>query len=121
MEEKSERIVSTGKKHGTKSFFSSWEFALAIIFIAVSVFCRAISPNYTPGNVLREMPKYLGEMFLLFPMAFILLMGDIDISVGSIVCLSATVSCFARRCQPHCLCSNPAGHCGTSRESRQSS
>ena len=95
MEEKSERIVSTGKKHGAKSFFSSWEFALAIIFIAVSVFCRAISPNYTPGNVLREMPKYLGEMFLLFPMAFILLMGDIDISVGSIVCLSATVSCFA--------------------------
>lgn len=92
---KSGRTISTEKNRYTKSFFSSWEFVLVIIFIAVSIFCRSISPNYTPVNVLREMPKYLGEMFLLFPMAYILLLGDIDISVGSIVCLSATVSCFA--------------------------
>ena len=37
----------------------------------------------------------MAEMFLLFPMAYLLLLGEIDISVGSIVCLAATVSCMA--------------------------
>jgi len=39
--------------------------------------------------------KYLTEMFLLFPMAYILILGEIDISVGAIVCLSATMTCMA--------------------------
>ena len=47
------------------------------------------------ANVLREMPKYLSEIFLLFPMAYILMLGEIDISVGSTVCLSATIACIA--------------------------
>ena len=41
------------------------------------------------------MPKYLTEIFLLFPMAYILLMGEIDISVGSTVCLAATIACLS--------------------------
>lgn len=68
---------------------------LVILFILINIFCRCISPNYTVTNVLREMPKYLSEIFLLFPMAYILLLGEIDISVGSIVCLSATMACLA--------------------------
>lgn len=40
------------------------------------------------------MPVYLAEVFLMLPMAFILVLGEIDISVGSIVCLSATMSCI---------------------------
>lgn len=92
---KSGRTISTENKRYTKGFFSSWEFVLAILFVTVNIFCKIISPNYTVANVLREMPKYLSEMFLLFPMAYILLLGDIDISVGATVCLSATVSCFA--------------------------
>ena len=61
----------------------------------MNIFCVFLSPNYKVTNVLREMPKYLAEVFIMFPMAYILIMGEIDISVGSIVCLSATLTCLA--------------------------
>ena len=61
----------------------------------VNLFCMVISPNYKPVNVLREMPKYLTEVFLLLPMAYILILGEIDLSVGATVCLSATTACLA--------------------------
>ena len=40
------------------------------------------------------MPVYLAEVFLMIPMAYILVLGEIDISVGATVCLSATLSCI---------------------------
>ena len=40
------------------------------------------------------MPVYLAEVFMMLPMAYILVLGEIDISVGAIVCLSATMSCI---------------------------
>ncbi len=61
----------------------------------VNLFCMVISPSYKPVNVLREMPKYLTEVFLLLPMAYILILGEIDLSVGATVCLSATTACLA--------------------------
>ena len=33
------------------------------------------------------MPVYLAEVFLMIPMAYILVLGEIDISVGATVCL----------------------------------
>ncbi|MEE1315232.1 MAG: ABC transporter permease [Faecalimonas sp.] len=92
---KSGRTISATPQNSWKKKILSWEGMLVLLFIAVIIFCRCISPNYTLQNVLREMPKYLSEIFLLFPMAFILLLGEIDISVGSAVCLSATVACMA--------------------------
>jgi len=87
-------IAATQEKNLLKSLVS-WEGMLLVLFILINIFCKIISPVYTFTNVLREMPKYLTEIFLLFPMAYILLMGEIDISVGSIVCLSATTACLA--------------------------
>lgn len=92
---KSGRVISIVPKDTLKQKILSWEGMLVILFIAVNIFCRGISENYTLTNVLREMPKYLSEIFLLFPMAYILILGDIDISVGSIVCLSATMACVS--------------------------
>ena len=40
------------------------------------------------------MPKYLTEVCLMLPMAYILILGEIDISVGATVCLSATMTCM---------------------------
>lgn len=91
---KSGRTISATPENVWKKQIFSWEGMLVIIFIAVLVLCRILSPNYTFVNVLREMPKYLSEIFLLFPMAYILMLGEIDISVGSIVCLSATAGCL---------------------------
>lgn len=92
---KSGRVIDAVPRNVWKKRILSWEGMLIILFLAINVFCRCISENYTLTNVLREMPKYLSEIFLLFPMAYILMLGEIDISVGSIVCLSATMACIA--------------------------
>lgn len=92
---KSGREINAVPQDVWKKRILSWEGILVVIFVAVLILCRAMSPNYTVTNVLREMPKYLSEIFLFFPMAFILMLGEIDISVGSIVCLSATTGCLS--------------------------
>jgi len=91
---KSGRDISIASPKKAKDYILSWEGILVLLFIAINIFCKIISPVYNITNVFREMPKYLAEIFLLFPMAFILLMGEIDISVGSTVCLCATVGCL---------------------------
>jgi rhamnose transport system permease protein len=92
---KSGREISAVPEGGLKEKLLSWEGALILIFVAVNILGVAISPVYNVTNVLREMPKYLAEAFMVFGMGYILVLGDIDISVGSIVCLSATMACFA--------------------------
>ena len=91
---KSGRTISAVPEKKLMKSLVSWEGILFVLFIGINIFCKCISPVYNFTNVLREMPKYLTEIFLLFPMAYILLMGEIDISVGSTVCLSATVACM---------------------------
>lgn len=91
---KSGREINAVPQDVWKKRILSWEGILVLIFVAVIILCKALSPNYTLTNVLREMPKYLSEIFLFFPMAYILMLGEIDISVGSIVCLAATAGCL---------------------------
>ncbi|MCR5791773.1 MAG: ABC transporter permease [Lachnospiraceae bacterium] len=92
---KSGRTISNTPDKSLKSRLLCWESMMILLFILVNVLCICISPTYNIRNVFREMPKYLIEMFLLFPMAYILVLGDIDISVGAIVCLSATMASIA--------------------------
>ena len=92
---KSGREISITSNKSALSRVLSWEGALVLIFIAVNILGVILSENYTAANVLRQMPRYLAEIFILFPMGYILILADIDISVGSIVCLSATMACFA--------------------------
>ncbi|MCR5304579.1 MAG: ABC transporter permease [Lachnospiraceae bacterium] len=92
---KSGREISASKAVSLKDRLLTWEGALVLVLIGVQIFGLVISDNYNAVNVLREMPKYLAEIFMLFGMGYILILGDIDISVGSIVCLSATMACFA--------------------------
>jgi rhamnose transport system permease protein len=91
---KSGRSISATPENTLKKTILSWEGMLVILFVLVNIFCVSISDVYNVRNVLREMPKYLAEVFLMLPMAYILVLGEIDISVGSIVCLAATVSCM---------------------------
>lgn len=92
---KSGRTISIEQESPWKRAVFSWEGILVILFIAVNIMCVCISPSYNLKNVLREMPKYLTEVFLLLPMTYLLILGDIDLSVGATVCLSATVACMA--------------------------
>lgn len=91
---KSGRSIKAEEKLTAKKLLFTWEGALILLFIAVNIFNMSISQSYTFANVLREMPKFLAEMFMVLPMAYILVLGDIDISVGSIVCLTGTLTCY---------------------------
>ena len=79
---RSGREISAVPEGGLKEKLLSWEGALVLIFVAVNILGMVISPVYNATNVLREMPKYLAEAFMVFGMGYILVLGDIDISVG---------------------------------------
>ena len=91
---KSGRSINNVPKSPVKQMIFSWEGILVLMFIAVNIFCANFSEFYNLKSLLRQMPVYLAEIFLMLPMAYILVLGEIDISVGAIVCLSATMSCI---------------------------
>lgn len=91
---KSGRTIASVPEKSWKKTVLSWEGMLVVLFIVINIFCSSISQSYQVSNVLREMPKYLTEVFLMLPMAYILILGEIDISVGATVCLSATMTCM---------------------------
>lgn len=91
---KSGRSINNVPESPIKHMIFSWEGILVILFILINIFCANFSEFYNVKNLLRQMPVYLAEVFLMIPMAYILVLGEIDISVGAIVCLSATLSCM---------------------------
>lgn len=91
---KSGRSINNVPESSVKRMLFSWEGILVLLFVAVNIFCALFSEFYNLSSLLRQMPVYLAEVFLMLPMAYILVLGEIDISVGSIVCLSATMCCI---------------------------
>lgn len=91
---KSGRSISNVPESPWKRLVLSWEGVLVILIVLVNIFCASYSEFYNLKSLLRQMPVYLAEVFLMLPMAYILVLGEIDISVGSIVCLCATMSCI---------------------------
>lgn len=91
---KSGRTINNVPVAPLRKMIFGWEGVLVLILIAVNIFCKWFSEYYNMFNLLRQMPVYLAEVFLMLMMAYILVMGEIDISVGSIVCLSATIACM---------------------------
>jgi rhamnose transport system permease protein len=91
---KSGRSINNVPENPVKKMLLSWEGILVILFVLVNIFCACFSEFYNLKSLLRQMPVYLAEVFLMLPMAFILVLGEIDISVGSIVCLAATMACI---------------------------
>ena len=78
---KSGRSINNVPKSPVKQMIFSWEGILVLLFIAVNIFCANFSEFYNLKSLLRQMPVYLAEIFLMLPMAYILVLGEIDISV----------------------------------------
>lgn len=79
-----------------KSFFLQWEWLLVLIFIAVLIMNTLISPYFLNITSLRDATMiFLDKSFIVFPMAFIMIMREIDISVGSTVALSSVMMATA--------------------------
>jgi rhamnose transport system permease protein len=87
-----ERSISAARSWSARRFFLQWEWLLVLIFIAVNVINAALSPYYLDlGNLVGSTNAFLDMAFLVLPMTFVIILGNIDISVASTVALSAVV------------------------------
>lgn len=93
MATKSGRTIEHVRKHSIGKFLLRWEVMLFLIFLVVNVINYNLSPDkyLKVTNLLRGLREHLVNGLVIFPMAYILLLGDIDLSVGGNVCLSATI------------------------------
>lgn len=86
------RTILDQKKFSWKNFFFQWEWMLLIILIIVMIINSNLSPYFFSYSSLRDGTMiFLDKAFIVFPMAMIMIMRDIDISVGSTVALTSVV------------------------------
>ncbi len=86
------RTIADTREFSLKRFFLQWEWMLVLMLIVVNVFNLSASPNYANArNILNATRDFLDKAIVVFPMAFVLMLGEIDISVASTMALSATI------------------------------
>ena len=87
MATKSGRTISNIKQNSWKELFLRWESLLILIFLAVNIMNVGLSPNYLKVRfLLMNVNNFMDKALIALPMAYILLLGDIDLSVGGNVC-----------------------------------
>ena len=92
MENNGSRNIIAVRERSFKSTFVRWETLLVLMFVAVNIMNISISPNYLKAdNLFTAISNFLVKGFIAFPMAYILVLGEIDLSVGAVVALSATL------------------------------
>lgn len=95
MATKSGRTILAEQPFSWKTFFMKWEWLLAILFIGINIMNANLSPYYlSASGLFNATNSFLEKAFIALPMAFVLVLGDIDISVGSTACLSAVMLAY---------------------------
>jgi len=84
------RIIENKKQFNLKQFFFQWEWMLVAVFIVINIMNTNLSPNYlSVTGILDATMLFLDKAFMVLPMVFIIILGDIDISIASITALSS--------------------------------
>lgn len=92
------RTIAAERGFSFKRFMLQWEWMLVLMLILVNVFNISSSANYANvKNILNATRDFLDKAIVVFPMAFVLMLGEIDISVASTMALSATIMGVAYR------------------------
>lgn len=92
------RTIAAERGFSFKRFMLQWEWMLVLMLIVVNIFNISASPNYANiKNILNATRDFLDKAIVVFPMAFVLMLGEIDISVASTMALSATIMGVAYR------------------------
>jgi rhamnose transport system permease protein len=69
-----------------------WEFILFVILVLVFIINSNLSPYFLDlGNLLDSTSNFMEKAIVALPMTFVILCGDIDISVASIIALSSVL------------------------------
>ena len=76
--------------------FSRWETLLVLIFLAVNVININLSPFYLNyNNVMNSMVNFMDKGLMVYGIMMVLILGEIDISIASIITLSACIGGWA--------------------------
>jgi rhamnose transport system permease protein len=87
-----ERSLSTEKTWNWRQFFFQWEWLLVVIFLLIHVINSFISPYYlNAGTFLNAPMNFLDKAFIVLPMMLVIILGNIDISVASIVAFTSVM------------------------------
>jgi len=88
--------VELSQPFSLAKFFFQWEWMLVVLFLLVNLLNVNLSPYYLNFDNLKDaLPTFLDKAFIVLPMVFIIILGEFDISVGSIVALSSVVMALA--------------------------
>jgi rhamnose transport system permease protein len=80
------------KNINLKKFFFQWEWMLVLLLIVVNFINSSLSPYYlNTTSLLDATMTFLDKAFIVLPMVFVIILGDIDISVASTLALSSVV------------------------------
>ncbi|KMK75357.1 ABC transporter permease [Alkalihalobacillus pseudalcaliphilus] len=86
------RTLKNKQEFSLKRFFFQWEWVLILVFILVLIINTNLSPYFLSGSgLISATSVFLDKAFIVFPMVMIMILRDIDISVGSTVALSSVV------------------------------
>ncbi|MHB9153578.1 MAG: ABC transporter permease [Spirochaetales bacterium] len=86
----SSRLTRMSGPRRLADFLLRWESMLFFIFIAVFVGNSLLSPYFLdPFNLFDATFNFMEKAVMAMPMMFVILLGDIDISVASIISLSS--------------------------------
>ncbi|PWW07297.1 monosaccharide ABC transporter membrane protein (CUT2 family) [Paenibacillus cellulosilyticus] len=86
------RTIANEKPFSLKGYFLQWEWLLVVLLLAIFVMNANLSEYFLDYNNLRDATMgFLDKAFIVLPMVFIIMMGEIDISVASIVALTSVI------------------------------
>ncbi len=76
--------------------FSQWETLLVSIFIIVNIINISLSPYYLDfTNLMNSMINFMDKGLMVYGIMMVLILGEIDISIASIITLSACTAGWA--------------------------
>ena len=80
------------REFSIKKLFLSWEMMLVGLLIGIMIMNAHLSPHFLNVRTIIEATRvFLDGAFLVFPMVLIIILGGIDISVGSTVALTSVI------------------------------
>src|SRR5438270_10816284 len=87
-----DEVKESVRSRSFSSIFLRWEWLLVVLIIAVSAFNTWRSPFFLNGsNLLRTTSDFMEIGIMMLPMAFIIVTGNIDLSIASTLGLSASL------------------------------
>ncbi|GHV85850.1 ABC transporter permease [Spirochaetia bacterium] len=86
------KTISISAPWNGRKFFLQWEWLLVAIFLVIHVINSFISPWYLNADTFLSAPmSFLDKAFIVFPMMLVIILGNIDISVASIVAFTSVM------------------------------